>query len=458
MLVDGILTAERGNDATLICGPKSSGKSTFSKFITNRLLTSANLPEKPAGARKDISGVAILDLDPGQPEYAPAGTLSLVHATWPNLGTPFTHPNLEDERFKVIRCHAIASNSPASSPELYLECVFDLFETYRRSLKNCPLVINTPGWVLGTGLDLMTEIVREINPNEVVYLSEDGPLETVESLQAATRRTFSTLPSQPSELSSRSAANFRAMQTQSYFHAKSPGAQQSRNLEWTTKPLASMRPWLVRYSGANAGITGIISYDHQAPLNLLADSINGMVLAVVEIEDKRAFRRDAAAQHDANGLEILRSPEGLPAVQNNDDSTLDPRYAKTIGLALVRGIDVDSQCLQIITPISAKTFQAAQIKGSSIVLVYGKFDTPTWAYTEDIYERTEQPEQLIQGSDSEDDNAQVEELSDDHTRPGEKDGKVARVPWLEVLEGNQKRPVGSKVWRVRRDLGRNGGD
>jgi polynucleotide 5'-hydroxyl-kinase GRC3/NOL9 len=32
--------------------------------------------------------------------------------------------------------------------------------------------------------------------------------------------------------------------------------------------------------------------------------------------------------------------------------------------------------------------------------------------------------------------------------------EYTQTPWVEMLHGNQKRSVGSRVWRVRRDLGK----
>ena len=51
-------------------------------------------------------------------------------------------------------------------------------------------------------------------------------------------------------------------------------------------------PWQVKYSGANRGFAGIMCYGDQPNPALLAEAINGMVLAAVEIEDEKAFRRE----------------------------------------------------------------------------------------------------------------------------------------------------------------------
>lgn len=394
----------------------------------------------------------MLDLDPGQPEYTPAGTLSLVQVSAPNFGAPFVHPGLHDTSYRVVRCHAMASSSPASSPELFLEAASDLFSTYKSTMRGCPLIINTPGWILGTGLDLLSELITRTIPNEVVYMSHDGPLESVEAIQGATRKTFSTLSSQPSEVSLRTAAHLRSMQTMSYFH------RDTRTQTWHAKPLASLRPWNIRYAGANPGIRGILSYDFQSPPDLLADAINGMVLAAVEVEDKAAFKSIMAGNKEntlRNSTEpaVTWSPEGLPIMANPADAALLPAHSRMLGLVLVRGIDVPNQHLQIITPIPVVEIERAREQGHSVVLVHGKFDAPTWAYMEGFYEKSKAllPSVDNSASDAESDR-EVEETS------GSQEDMDMDMPWVEMLRGNQKRPVGSKAWRVRRDLGRNAGD
>lgn len=430
----------------------------------NRLLTDRNFDNKDRG-------VVVLDLDPGQPEYVPAGTLSLVHVTQPNLGTQFTHPGPHDPTYKMIRCHVMASVTPASDPELYLACAANLYSTYLQQLAEVPIIINTPGWILGTGLDLLSAVIEEMKPDEVLYMSEEGPTETVEVLQSFAGSTLYELPSQQSEFTSRTAAHLRAMQTMSYFHLQQgrPGATETpqtvTRLRWNTMPLSAKPPLLVRYSSERAGILGILSYDYQSPPELLADTINGMVMAAVEIEDVRALQKllpfdvtEDSAVKDIKKQLVSTTPEGLPFISNFDDAALDPQYCRTIGLIILRGIDVKAQQLQLITPISSQEIEGIRSKGRHIVLLHGKFDAPSWAYTEDLYQQAgndETNDEMIDITDEDTDDDQSEVEPEDV----EKVSDVTSFPWVEVLKGNERRPVGSRVWRVRRDLGRgNAGD
>lgn len=441
--------------SVVICGPKSAGKSTFSKLLTNHLLTAAR--PRPAGL-----GVAVLDLDPGQPEYAPPGTVSLVHVTQPNLGVPFTHPSLDDEASRVVRCHSLASVNPASMIDLHLECALDLYDYYGRALGNCPLIINTPGWILSLGLELLADIITKMRPTEVIYMSEEGPAETVDALRAVTKTVFSLLPSQLSEFKSRTAAHFREMQAMSYFHSsKMGGARGSGRIGWVPQALSCVRPVVVRYAGPGCGILGILRYDSQIPPDLIGEAINGMVLAIVEIEGRQAFRdgfREVASEatggDDGSALQlpVTRTPEGLPLIPNVDDLTLNPRHSRTIGLALVRGVDTANKSLQVVTPTPLDKIGEAKSRGSSVILLHGNFEAPFWAYAEHLYEQADQgdQEEELEVTDQDTDDSSV----DGPTRAADGADDDLAVPWVEVLVGSQKCPVGSKVWRVRRDLGR----
>ncbi|ROV93523.1 hypothetical protein VSDG_06825 [Cytospora chrysosperma] len=446
-LADLVRPSRKESPVVLVCGPKSSGKSTLSRILTNRLVTGQGATKK-----RLWPGTAVMDIDPGQPEFSPPGVISLVRLDGPNLSPPFCHPTLGDKH--ILRSHAVAAVTPAFNIEHYKECVLDLFQHYRTSCKNNPLVINTPGWVQGTGLGLLMDLITEIHPAEVIYMSEDGPEDTVEGLRSACEKVhFTTLPSQSGEFTSRTAIHLRHMQVMSYFHVD-PAKTVGDDIRWDSQTLASTPPLLVKYSGANSGILGVVCYGYQPSAELLADAIDGTVLAVVEVEDRSgAFRlgqggddddvEGTAGAHQAQSLEGLtrRTPEHIPYVRRS--APLDPRHSRCLGLALVRGVDTGKKMLALSTPIPP-----GRLDGREIVLVSGKFDSPTWAYTEDHYYRVSQGE----GKDLEKD------ADEDDVPDGVDGGQSKVIPWTERLHGSQKRAIGSKVWRVRRDLGRNSGN
>ncbi len=469
----------RRRPSLFVCGPKSSGKSTLSRLLANRLLTDSSKRGKALP-----SGVAVLDIDPGQPEYGTPGSLSLVIVHRPNLAPPFCHPHSSHAGDReLVRAHELASLSPASNPEHFIECVMDLHSLYQRDLRHrFPLVINTPGWVLGAGLDLLVELIGKIQPSNVIYMSEEGPEETVQGLKEACREMpLTQLPSQPGTLRSKTPTHLRAMQVMSYFHLDFAQSRHDTGLRWNTTPLTAIRPWLVPYTGPESGILGVMCYDYQPPLELLADAINGTVLSIVAVESTAAFRtKEDGSAITADSLPpdrktlVIRSPEGIPCIWNPCESTLDPRYSYKLGSALVRGIDTESKMLQLLTPLETDAIINAVLQedGLGVVLISGKLDLPTWAYTEDLHlqngarrsgaddSKGDQEKDADEDADEDTDEDATDQPSDSSTGD---DGEYtpasgsSEVPWVETIQRWQKRLAGSRVWRVRRDLGRNSG-
>jgi len=488
----------------MLCGPKSSGKSTFAKLLANRMLSSYQQKQAdPSSATQKVPGVALLDLDPGQPEYSSPGQISLIHITEPNFAPPYSHP-MPGNQSRTIRAHAIGAVSPSSDPNFYMSCALDLFAHYRNLLSlvpGCPLIINTAGWVLGTGLELLVDLISGTRPTNVIYMSQDGPSEVVESLREAAKGIpLYTLPSQVSEYTTRTAAHLRTMQSMSYFHLdpKSLDTQRKEHLSWSGVPLTSVPPWEIRYSGETPGILGIICYGEQPPADLLADTINGSILSVVVIEDMTAIpgwdaeikdslhedaQTDDAQTSDASPQDpkprsfiekdepqhlerplILRTPENISYFNPSNTITLNPKYSYTIGSVLVRGIDSKRKRLQVLTPIPASTIAEISEAGKSIVLVSGKIDTPGWAYIEELVQKTalekaaKRQNGVVVGNDEEVEVDGVEN-EDVDMEEGEKTSLgegFSDAPWVETLTGSQGRGVGARVWRVRRDLGRTG--
>ncbi|KAL8341552.1 hypothetical protein RB601_005517 [Gaeumannomyces tritici] len=458
-----------GPFTVLVCGPKSSGKSTFSRLLANRFMTDST---KRKG--KAWPGVAVLDIDPGQPEFGPPGVLSLVYIEAPNLEPPFCHPLVASQgRSKTLRSHSIATISPITNSDHYLECVLDLYNAYSSQLGGkCPLVINTCGWVQGTGLAILTELIAKVDPTEVVYMSKEGPEDTIEGLHVACEKTsFTLLPSQSSKFTARTAQDLRTMQMMSYFHMDLSCTHKG-HLQWSADPLISALPWIVKYHGPSRGIYGILCYDYQPSLDMLGPLIDGMILTVVEVEDRAAFRglmqapqgRDAmdiddgspagqsSSEDGPTPIEI--TTEGLPLIPNHKGVTLDPQFCRAVGLALVRGIDSQSHTLQLLTPVPQERISEMESAGSKLVLVWGKLDAaPTWSYVEDQHRqdfesRTKQGEH---GVDGEGNGRGSSATGDGKTSLSAAD---SALPWVEALQGNQKRAAGSKPLRVRRDLGR----
>ena len=270
----------------MVCGPKGSGKSTLVRLLTNDFLSKSS----------SSSGVALLDLDPGQPEYSPPGDVSLVHLKSYNLGPPYIHPLIpEGSENNVIRAHHIGANSPRDDPYHYVQCAVELHTRYQHMLSghpSCPLIINCCGWIQGTGLEILEQFVLTMRPTDVIYMSKTGPEEVMDVLQLAVdriRSSLHTLSSQPSDVALRTAADLRTMQTLSYFHTDH---SENSLLWWDPSPIHTKRPLVFQYAGPYQTILGIMILGAEIPFELLGDLMNGSVLGVVAVEHDSALPED----------------------------------------------------------------------------------------------------------------------------------------------------------------------
>jgi polynucleotide 5'-hydroxyl-kinase GRC3/NOL9 len=444
----------------MICGPKGSGKSTFVRLLSNRLVTramTASTGVMPAPAHQKNPGLALLDLDPGQPEFSPPGQLSLIHVREPNFGPQFSHPAADGAGCNVVKAHNITALSPAADSAHYMACVLDLLTHYKHHLSqypNCPLVINTPGWILGTGLEILIALVRDAAPTSIVYMSREGPAEAVDALMEAAQKTpFYTLPSQAGDFEARTSAQLRTMQYMSYFHHE---RDKNNRCLWKDTPLSSIPPWQISYSGKSSGILGIMCTGEQPPLEMVKDTINGSILSAVVIDDPAAISHTQGLEESSL---ITRTPEGLPYFNPAYTSPIDPKYSHTIGLVMIRGIDTQRQKLHILTPITSETIDDVFSAGKSIVLVNGSLDTPGWAYLEEINKRANAERKARR-------EAHQESVSDEDSSESSGDGDALEaehntfedVPWVERVHGSKGRGIEARVWRVRRDLGKMGSE
>ena len=345
----------------LAIGAKSSGKSTFNRILCNHIQSWT-----PAARCQ------YLDLDPGQPEFGPPGQVSLVEVATPLLGSPFTHFAERDSSvLKIIRSHPIASTTFKHEPEHYRDCALDLI---RRGDSDLPLIVNACGWVNGLGASVLTELVALLQITDLVLLE---PLEAdlVEQLKESSREiTLHRMPRQPPRPSSRTPAEHRAIQSMAYFHHRQ---QDDAIPRFSGKLLSSARPYVVSYAGSDQSVLAIASYIQAPKPEFLSEVLDGSLVAIVVLEPGHAVSFEEI---------IGRTPDNIPYLLPNADGTtrtLDPRYSSSIGLTLIRGIDIETNCVQLVTPLSEA--EMGGLADKDVVLVRGAFDPPEWAYLEDLY-------------------------------------------------------------------------
>lgn len=437
------------------------------------------------------------------------GQVYLAHLRSPFFGPPFTHPSLDNPAdASIVRAHHIGATSPKEDPDHYVLAAMDLMDRYRgllASYPQCPLIINYPGWIFGLGLEVATWLVRSLGLSDVVYMSEKGPAEVVEPLgQAAyeARIPLVTLPSQPTDFVSRSSAQLRTMQVQSYFHKTRPEAVQ--NPLWLDTPTSRARPMLVDYAGPRQGIRGIMVMGSEIQPNMLHDALDGSIVGVVAVETPNPIMGEtdtslwnetppnAAVENedDLSDIEMddsthsaLRRPatpnartsmetyvartanEDLPYlfVGSGSCSPLDPKASHCLGLALVRSINTNSRKLELVTPIPGVQIRHAIQQGHGIVLVRGQLDNPNWAVSEEYYaarataqrhqrrvaqaRKAKHDEEEKEKSDSDDDDedgatlavTDVKQQAQIRDKLQERIRRASQAPWMTVIEDDGKR-------------------
>lgn len=144
----------------MICGGKGAGKSTFSRYVVNKLLNND---------RK----VVYLDIDPGQPEFSLPGVLSLTFIDSFSLLPP-EHNTMNRNQIKIY----YGSNSPNDNLEYFMQCIKYLMDQYRQIAfrdksdeSDSFLVVNSFGWIQDLGFTIHQELINDIiKPKQVILL------------------------------------------------------------------------------------------------------------------------------------------------------------------------------------------------------------------------------------------------------------------------------------------------
>lgn len=289
-------------------------------------------------------------------------------------------------------------------------------------------------------------LIGSLGLTDVVYMSEKGPPEVVQPLAHAAQMAsvpLTTLPSQPTDFASRSSAQLRTMQIQSYFHQTHPPGIQSPL--WQDTPMSQVKSISVDYAGPQAGILGIMLMGPPVSVDLLHEVIEGSIVGVVAIESRRAIRggeeEEAEEEEDVDGGEavrqrveqaVTRTSEKLPYMLTGSGSsiTLDPRVSYSLGVAMVRKIDVERERLELVTPIPGSRIVKAMRQGDGFILLRGQLDNPNWAISEAYYAARAQTKKKGK-------------FGDNGVRRA-----VQQTGWMRVEEGGEGRE--KQIWKLRK--------
>lgn len=341
--------AELRPQVTLVAGAKNCGKSTMARYLLHRLSRRDNEIEQGQ------AGVLVIDLDPGQPDFGTPGTLS---------ATAF-HPVAKVLGASSFLPAAVLTNATAWSesrwfgdvtaredPKRYLgACDNLLAATIPRALsEGRVVVVNTAGWIKGTGLDLLCaicaaigrivqqhraaaadEIADEVDDPNDFHLVHLGSSDLPDRLRAAAlpfehhachpyySGSSTGLPPPPLA----SAADLRLLNLVNYFHRVSAiGSAEwagDTEREFDDTPLIYQSEWRIQLplpassetgDATASGLAGVYIPDHQVEPRDLVAALNGALCAILAVRaDHPVF---STARHPSAGdAELVPSRRGL---------------------------------------------------------------------------------------------------------------------------------------------------
>ncbi|KAI9347197.1 Pre-mRNA cleavage complex II protein Clp1-domain-containing protein [Zopfochytrium polystomum] len=315
----------RENPIALTFGAKGVGKSTFSRFLLNQLLCR-------------YREVAYLDCDLGQPEFTPIGLVSLNIVTAPIIGPSFTH--LKRPAHSLF----IGANSPKDEPDYYVSSVLHLFQIYQsRYASTMPLVINTQGWIKGMGYDLLAHMLSVMQPNILIGLAPPSQslasgLSDLFSFVSNGGCKFVEIPSAAEMISKYTAADLRSLGIISYFAQRDADRPYNWSERWS---INFKTPFQVALSRIRLKCIG-----GEVPTSETLRAVNGTIVGLVV---------------DETEYEEVGFPEFLPSgartaqirvVSPRAGPPLDPQKSNCVGLGVVRAVDLDTDSLFLVTPVS----------------------------------------------------------------------------------------------------------
>ncbi|CEP19192.1 hypothetical protein [Parasitella parasitica] len=406
----------------VVCGGKDMGKSSYSRYLINRLLAK-------------YSRVAYLETDVGQSEFTPSGLLSLHYIDSPVLGPSYTHQRLEPERSFFF-----GSASPRSNPEYYLACISELVDHWKHDQEQLqdedqqqwlPLVVNTQGWISGVGYDLLLSQIHKVEPTDVFamrhYMLQYKNLHhtfDVDILPAPSVEAFVIAKEAPvlhylecvlQDLNVVTLADsFTSIQQRdialgSYFHQAGMGPDHYLLPRWDFKRhMIDRVPWMVDW---RQGLNAVWVIHEEVKMNELLYALNGSLVGLIgnveNYKHQKGPRNAVASKNDTFTPPTYFNTQDQPAPL--------PHLITCHGLAIVRSIDPSRHALLLLTPLPSGTLE--KVSG----LVKGEMQLPLWAMLD---------QKLEKGSG------------------------VANIPWKKVpyITQQSTEGAGANALRVRRNL------
>ncbi|KAI9906483.1 hypothetical protein PsorP6_003372 [Peronosclerospora sorghi] len=327
----------------IVCGAKGVGKSTFCRYLVNRLLS-------------QFECVAFLDTDLGQSELTPPGIVALHALTTPLLGPGFSQMKTP------IRSFFCGNTNPGNDPLYYMKAIKSLLRLYdtkwgaqkaasninvnprTRQQGRVPLVINTDGWIKSLGHDLLCSVIEETNPDHIVQLLAATKNKQFDVPTNGNWYVHAVPPWDPVGVTQppRSSNDLRVYRYHTYFLARTacnlsrPSLQNLHVLSEKNRvdtdiyrAYAQLVPYAVSFDQVDISFAG----SSVAPSQLLF-SLNACIVGLCINPEYKPFKQDISKPH-----------EGPPRI------LLPPVHAPCLGVGIVRSVNAEKRQLFILSPL-----------------------------------------------------------------------------------------------------------
>ncbi|PAV63625.1 hypothetical protein WR25_20876 isoform A [Diploscapter pachys] len=337
-------------------GSKGAGKSTFMRQLINKFLSNPHSPP-----------VFLLEADPGQTEFLPAGTMSLRRVKAPILDIPACHQ--EHLKESIMLAYFLGGVDVSKYIDRYKEIFDRLYNEFTvKSPVGSILIVNTMGWIIGPGSHILTHIFMMTHPLVSIYLM-GGKMNHDE------RSTVFYVPrNNPPALK----VEFRKeLFVPRDGKGQGPGPGPTPAVQ---RDFAMLGYFLSLFSGAD-----LASFFDEPPYGIELKH-----LTIVQRQDTGYIRDNwwlaainnklvalcGLDNNDQRKLKIrhrMLGNEDLPMLAIADNETT---MLKFIGFALVRGIDSEAKQLYLHTPLDLEELDEAPllVRGDNIEL-------PDWIFT-----------------------------------------------------------------------------
>jgi hypothetical protein len=387
-----------------VCGAKGSGKSTYMKYLCNRLL---------AKHRK----VCVIDCDLGQPEFTVSGLVSLSA-----ISAPILSPSFMNVSRKPIESYFIGDIITKNNPDYLFTCISLLYARYlsyqleeealmqkEQSAKQSinvfealsednnvvvklPLLINCDGNIRYFGEEVLAALFRIVEPTHIVHVStvKDPQLRPAE--YTASVSSCVVMPISPGQVvpSPIHAIDLRNLRLISYFLGdqialkkytssktnnasdKTPDGVISISNAAVSDPSGRIAEAMLRLLPYAIPFDSIafrfLSHDTVSPRLTLA-AFNASVVGITSnATAATAFHRFTMPSTNEFSLDI-------DSIRPDDRASIRP----CIGIGIVRVIDISEQTLCLISPALLDGQACLSLLRGSLMLPTSLYYTPDLA-------------------------------------------------------------------------------